>query len=97
MLDLPKDINHEQPTKIVSHFFVSVPEDRFLNLQCYHPDEIEGEDIHRSPLIWYSEDCETESDFLKQESDEILATTNSLIESLLVLRKNNTCRKIINI
>ena len=68
-LYLPKDINHSQPTQVVPFFFVKVPADRFLNLQCYHPDEdltdTDKESLHCSPQFWYSGDCETEADYIK--------------------------------
>ena len=78
MLYLPKDINHSQPTQIVSYFFVKVPADRFHNSQCYHPDEVEGlsdneiESLHYSPQFWYSKDCETEEDYLKKKAADSL-------------------------
>ena len=72
-LYLPKDINHSQPTQVVSFFFVKVPADRFLNLQWYHPDEDDNftntdkESLHCSPQFWYSKDCETKADYIKQK------------------------------
>ena len=70
-LYLPKDINHSQPTQIVSYFFVKVPADRFYNSQCQPGDDILGlsddDESHCSPQFWYSKDCETEEDYLKKK------------------------------
>ena len=96
-LYLPKDINHSQPTQIVSYFFVKYPADRFYNSQCCPGDDILGlsdddESLHCSPQFWYSKDCETEEDYLKKKGTATavnlpaseLATAADL---LLVLRK----------
>ena len=95
-LYLPKDINHSQPTQIVSYFFVKYPADRFYNSQCCPGDDILGlsddEDEHCSQQFWYSKDCETEEDYLKKKGTATavnlpaseLATAAEL---LLVLRK----------
>ena len=76
-LYLPKDINHSQPTQIVSYFFVKYPADRFYNSQCCPGDDILGlsdddESLHCSPQFWYSKDCETEEDYLKKKAADSL-------------------------
>ena len=96
-LYLPKDINHSQPTQIVSYFFVKYPADRFYNSQCYPGDDILGlsdddESLHCSPQFWYSKDCETEEDYLKKKGTAAAANLPAselatAADLLLVLRK----------
>ena len=90
---LPKDINHSQPTQIVSYFFVKVSADRFYNSQCQPGDDILGlsddEDEHCSQQFWYSKDCETEEDYQKKKGTATVPASElaTAADLLLVLRK----------
>ena len=97
-LYLPKDINHSEPTEIVSYHFVKVPADRFLNLQCHPGSDTFGlsddydDESHCSPQFWYSKDCETEEDYLRKNGTEETAdlpasNLGTAADSLLALRK----------
>ena len=88
-LDLPKDINHSEPTQIISYHFIKVPADRFYNIQLtdrpgddilglLDSDDDEVEPIH-SPQFWYSKDCKTEEEYLEKKA----------AASLLKLRLNS--------
>jgi len=84
-LDLPKDINHSEPTQLISYHFIKVPADRFYNIQLTDRpgDDILGlpdNDIEypsSGPQFWYSKDCWYEEDFLKKEAADSLFDLHS--------------------
>ena len=95
-LYLPKDINHSEPTEIVSYHFVKVPADRFYNYQCHPGSDTFGlsddDESYCSPQFWYSKDCETEEDYLRKNGTEEAAdlpasNLGTAADSLLALRK----------
>ena len=97
-LYLLKDINHSEPTEIVSYHFVKVPADRFLNLQCHPGSDTFGlsddydDESHCSPQFWYSKDCETEEDYLRKNgtvaaADLPASNLGSAADSLLAFAR----------
>ena len=91
-LDLPKDINHSEPTQLISYHFIKVPVDRFYNNQSTDRpgDDCCGSDLSDSdsdieyphdsgPQFWYSKDCKTEEEYLEKKA----------AASLLKLRLNS--------
>ena len=87
-LDLPKDINHSEPTQLISYHFIKVPVDRFYNNQstdrpgddCFGLSDSDSdiEYPHDSgPQFWYSKDCKTEEEFLKKEAADSLFDLHS--------------------
>jgi len=103
-LHLPKDINHSEPSQLISYHFIKVPADRFYNNQstdrpgddCFGLSDSDSdvEYPHDSgPQFWYSKDCKTEEEYLEKKAAASLIEEEHLEKkaaaSLLKLRLNS--------